>query len=62
VYKLEFDLIDGKHFVETESEEEILSAALDAFNQNALFYYIYKDEEVIYSFKEIYEKIGKVYY
>ena len=62
MFKIEFDLRDGKHFVETETEEEILSAALDAFNHNALFYYIYKDEEVIYSFKEIYQKIGKAFY
>jgi len=62
MFKLEFDLIDGKHFIETGTEEEILSAALDAFNHNALFYHIYKNNEIIYSFKEIYEKIGKVYY
>ena len=61
MYKLEFDLLDGKHFIETETEEEILSAALGAFQHNALFYYIYKDEKVIYSFSEIYEKIGKMY-
>jgi hypothetical protein len=62
MFKLEFDLLDGKHFVETETEEEIFSAALDAFNHNALFYYIYKDGKIVYSFKEIYEKLGKVYY
>ena len=62
MFKLEFDLIDGKHFVETETEEEILSAALDAFNNNALLYHIYKDEKIIYSFKEIYNLIGKAVY
>ena len=61
-FKLEFDLIDGKHYIITETEQEILSAALDAFHHNALFYYIYKDDEILYSFKEIYQKIGKAYY
>jgi hypothetical protein len=62
MYKIEFDLTDGKHFVETETEEEILSAALDAFNNNALLYHIYNDEKIIYSFKEIYDLIGKAVY
>jgi hypothetical protein len=61
MFKLEFDLLDGKHFIETETEEEILSAALDAFHHNALFYHIYKNDEIIYSFSEIYAKIGKMY-
>lgn len=62
MFKIEFDLRDGKHFVETETEEEILSAALDAFNNNALLYHIYNNDKVVYSFKEIYEKINKAIY
>jgi hypothetical protein len=62
MWKLQFDLIDGKHFVETETEQELLSVALDAFNHNALFYHVYKDDKIIYSFKEIYQKINKAYY
>jgi hypothetical protein len=62
MYKLEFDLRDGKHFIETETEEEILSAALDAFNNNALLYHVYNNDKVVYSFKEIYEKINKAVY
>ena len=62
MFKIEFDLRDGKHFVETETEEEILSAALDAFNNNGLLYHIYNNEKTIYSFKEIYDLIGKAFY
>lgn len=62
MFKIEFDLRDGKHFVTTETEEEILSVALDAFNNNALLYYIYEDEKVIYAFKEIYDLIDKAIY
>jgi len=62
MYKLITFYFNQKHEFEVESEEEVLSLAIDAFNQNHELHEIRKDDECYLLHSEIYQKINKLYY
>jgi hypothetical protein len=62
MYKLIFFENSIKHEVETETYEEILSVAIDAFNNNHELIEIQKENKCLLLHCEVYEKIGKVIY
>lgn len=53
---------DIKHIFEASSLDEIMSATVDAFNQNYELFEISKDGKCIYLCNEIYDLIKKTVY
>jgi len=51
-----------KHEFETETYDEILSAAINAFNQNHELHEIQKDGELILFHCGVYQAIGRAVY
>jgi hypothetical protein len=62
MYKLITFHYNTKYEHETETFEEILSLAMDAFNQNHELLEIQYKGDVIYLWGEIYKLIGKCVY